>query len=209
MSRRVKSGGIVWTIVLVFALGVFGSSLNRQSEPATSRNVVNAEPPAQTSLLSAPKQERFPPRTLYVTATSLKVRAEPNTSSSVLLSASNGTPVIAVGQVTGWYEVRLNNGSTGWMSAEFLSHAAPQKVVSSPSPPVAAQPAYDRNAVVMALISESQRSYPGNCPCPENRMRNGRRCGGNSAWSKRGGYAPLCYASDVTQRMIDEYVARQ
>ena len=38
-------------------------------------------------------------------------------------------------------------------------------------------------------------------------MRNGRRCGGNSAWSKGGGYSPLCYPSDVTQRMIDDYLA--
>ena len=55
------------------------------------------------------------------------------------------------------------------------------------------------------LIAASIASYPGNCPCPYNTMRNGRRCGGNSAWSKKGGYAPLCYADDITPQMIREY----
>lgn len=55
------------------------------------------------------------------------------------------------------------------------------------------------------LIAASIASYPGRCPCPYNTMRNGRRCGGNSAWSKRGGYAPLCYPADVTDEMIREY----
>ena len=55
------------------------------------------------------------------------------------------------------------------------------------------------------LIKESIASYKGNCPCPYSKNRTGRNCGGNSAYSKPGGAAPLCYAKDVTQEMIDEY----
>jgi len=47
------------------------------------------------------------------------------------------------------------------------------------------------------LIDESIRSYPGSCPCPYSRARNGSRCGARSAWSKPGGYEPLCYESDI------------
>jgi len=36
-------------------------------------------------------------------------------------------------------------------------------------------------------------------------MRNGRRCGGNSAYSKPGGASPLCYARDVTDEMVERY----
>lgn len=79
----------------------------------------------------------------------------------------------------------------------------------APETAIAAQPAYDRSAVIRALIAESQQSYRGNCPCPENRVKNGRLWGGNSAWSNRGGYTSLCYPSDVTQRVIDEYMARR
>jgi len=55
------------------------------------------------------------------------------------------------------------------------------------------------------LIQRSIASYPGNCPCPYNVDRAGRRCGARSAYSKPGGYAPLCYPSDVTEEMIAKY----
>lgn len=56
-----------------------------------------------------------------------------------------------------------------------------------------------------AIIQESLASYPGPCPCPYNVMRNGRACGTLSAYSKPGGYSPVCYASDVTAEMIAVY----
>jgi hypothetical protein len=49
------------------------------------------------------------------------------------------------------------------------------------------------------IIRESIASYAGACPCPYNAMRNGRSCGGRSAYSRPGGAAPLCYARDVTR----------
>lgn len=55
------------------------------------------------------------------------------------------------------------------------------------------------------IIRESISSYPGNCPCPYNSARNGSRCGRRSAYSKAGGYSPLCYSSDVSDRMVDQY----
>jgi len=47
--------------------------------------------------------------------------------------------------------------------------------------------------VKRAVIQESLASYPGNCPCPYNTDRRGRAYGGRSAYSKPGGYAPICY----------------
>lgn len=55
------------------------------------------------------------------------------------------------------------------------------------------------------LIQESIESYPGNCPCPYNTARNGSNCGGRSAYSRPGGYEPLCYPKDVTPAMIKDY----
>lgn len=55
------------------------------------------------------------------------------------------------------------------------------------------------------LIEESIAAYSGNCPCPYSTMRNGRRCGGRSAYSRPGGEAPLCYERDVTADMVREY----
>jgi hypothetical protein len=59
--------------------------------------------------------------------------------------------------------------------------------------------------IAQALIDESIANYRGSCPCPYNKDRAGRNCGARSAYSKPGGASPLCYAKDVTPKMIDEY----
>jgi hypothetical protein len=59
--------------------------------------------------------------------------------------------------------------------------------------------------VKQLIIQESIASYPGNCPCPYNRAANGSKCGKRSAWSKAGGYSPICYEEEVTPQMIDEW----
>lgn len=56
-----------------------------------------------------------------------------------------------------------------------------------------------------AIIQQSISSYPGNCPCPYNTDRAGRSCGRRSAYSRAGGYSPLCYPNDVTDEMIRNY----
>ena len=70
-----------------------------------------------------------------------------------------------------------------------------------------AMPAHAQSdaAIKQKLIRESIASYSGNCPCPYNSASNGSSCGRRSAWSRAGGYAPLCYASDVTPAMVREY----
>lgn len=55
------------------------------------------------------------------------------------------------------------------------------------------------------IIKESINSYPGSCPCPYNSARNGSRCGKRSAWSRAGGYSPLCYPADVNDDMVRKY----
>ena len=56
-----------------------------------------------------------------------------------------------------------------------------------------------------AIIVDSIARYSGPCPCPYNIMRNGRRCGGYSAYSKPGGASPICYPQDVTPAMIEAF----
>lgn len=56
-----------------------------------------------------------------------------------------------------------------------------------------------------AMIRESIASYPGSCPCPYNTDQRGHSCGRRSAYSRPGGYAPLCYGSDVSDSMVTEY----
>lgn len=55
------------------------------------------------------------------------------------------------------------------------------------------------------IIQQSINAYPGRCPCPYNTMKNGRQCGGRSAWSKAGGYSPICYEDEITEEMIRNF----
>lgn len=55
------------------------------------------------------------------------------------------------------------------------------------------------------MIQESIARYPGNCPCPYNRDARGRNCGGRSAWSRQGGYSPLCFPADISPDMVREF----
>lgn len=59
--------------------------------------------------------------------------------------------------------------------------------------------------VKQLIIQGSIDSYPGNCPCPYNRASNGSKCGKRSAWSRAGGYSPICYPEEVTQQMIESW----
>ena len=60
-------------------------------------------------------------------------------------------------------------------------------------------------AIKQKIIQQSIENYPGNCPCPYNTASNGSRCGKRSAYNRVGGYAPLCYQEDVSDRMVKEY----
>ena len=61
------------------------------------------------------------------------------------------------------------------------------------------------NDIRKAIIRESLAAYPGNCPCPYNSDRAGRSCGRRSAYSRPGGYSPICYDSDMTDAMVKQY----
>ena len=59
------------------------------------------------------------------------------------------------------------------------------------------------------IIKESIANYPGKCPCPYSIMSNGKECGKRSAYSKPGGYEPLCYLSDITAVKNDSINTQQ
>ena len=56
--------------------------------------------------------------------------------------------------------------------------------------------------VKQKIIADSIAAYPGRCPCPYNATRNGSACGGRSAWSRQGGYAPICYEREISSEMV-------
>ena len=59
--------------------------------------------------------------------------------------------------------------------------------------------------VKQIITHDSIASYPGTCACPFNTARNGSSCGRRSAWSKAGGYSPICYEKEVSKEMVKEW----
>lgn len=74
--------------------------------------------------------------------------------------------------------------------------------------PCAAQ-ALSNEQIKEQIIRQSLAAYPGNCPCPYNTDRAGRSCGRRSAYSRAGGYSPICYPADVTEEMVTQFKSSQ
>ncbi len=72
-------------------------------------------------------------------------------------------------------------------------------------PAIAAEQNISDDDIREMMIRDSIASYPGNCPCPYNRASNGSRCGKRSAWSRAGGYAPLCYDADISIEIVEKF----
>lgn len=64
---------------------------------------------------------------------------------------------------------------------------------------------YSDQQVKREIVRQSINRYKGNCPCPYSLAANGSTCGKRSAYSRAGGYAPLCYEKDVTDQMVQEF----
>jgi len=56
------------------------------------------------------------------------------------------------------------------------------------------------------MIHKSISMYSGNCPCPYNQSKDGKKCGKRSAYSRPGGAEPLCYDSDITNEQAEKYL---
>jgi hypothetical protein len=67
------------------------------------------------------------------------------------------------------------------------------------------------STIAALIVRASRNAYYATghpCACPDDLMRNGRRCGGSSAYIRPGGAHPQCSAADVTAEMITQYRAR-
>jgi hypothetical protein len=73
----------------------------------------------------------------------------------------------------------------------MVLEATTERAAPSSTPKKPAKQAMQGAAVIAAiLVEESRKAYYATghpCACPDDLMRNGRRCGGNSAYSRRGG----------------------
>lgn len=200
MSKRASKLG--WFIAGAVALGWLGGG-NDDKPRSTSapsnfpQRDLTPQPPA--SFVRPPRNVEQPSdaeETLHTTA-NVNMRSEPNTSSSVITTIPKGSRVVALGHRGAWRSVRYGR-RVGWVSSRYVSKERPL-ITSAPRP---------LSPVVQRRAGEAVRAAPANprkgepvragtygqgCDCPYDRMRNGRLCGGNSAWSRPGGRSPRCY----------------
>ena len=59
--------------------------------------------------------------------------------------------------------------------------------------------------IIQVIIYKSIATHRGYCACPYNRTTNGSKCGRRSAYSRPGGYQPMCYPRDVAREMVEEF----
>lgn len=86
--------------------------------PAPPPVTVPEEPVAPVP--ASPVEERVI-RSVRVAATSLNVRASASTDAEVVTQVRKGTALDVLREDESWVEVRLADGSTGWVAARFVS----------------------------------------------------------------------------------------
>ena len=64
----------------------------------------------------------------------------------------------------------------------------------------------ERDKIIQEIIYNSISSYDGKCACPYQGTSNGSRCGKRSAYSKPGGYEPLCFPKDITEDIVNAFI---
>ncbi|PZO74558.1 MAG: SH3 domain-containing protein [Mesorhizobium amorphae] len=131
-------------------------------------------------------------QTLYTRART-RVRAEPSTSARVVTTLPAAAAVTTGREERGWLEVQAG-GERGWIRADLLDATAPVLEVVEEAPRRPARLLADPELPSRSRSGEPIRDpYVGTCDCPYDRMRNGRACGGRSAYSRPGGRSPQCY----------------
>ena len=176
--------------------------------------VVTALPKKQAQTKPIVRQElpkAIIPVTRYVDASRLNVRRGASKSDKVVWTLKRDQKVQVVRTEGNWSFLK-GKRFEGWVFSDFLSLKPAPKPVRKAKPQIVKKkrkPASKSVASIKKLlIKRSHAYYPGNCPCPYNRDRAGRKCGKRSAWSRPGGRSPLCYNRDVTTAMIRNYRAR-
>ncbi len=214
-----KRAGLGW-VVAIIAIGGWLSaggddektrssnvtSVKEQSRPASLQTSPERQQERPSTTVSPPPAPLAPtPPALFLgqqvtlyTNTNARLRSEPSTAAPIVTSVTRATSITSHGRTGRWHQVSYGR-SSGWISEDLLTPnapAAPQPTTASrPRPPavnpppssLARQSAPDRRGDAM------REPYVGRCDCPYDLMRNGRRCGGNSAYSKPGGRNPQCY----------------
>jgi uncharacterized protein YgiM (DUF1202 family) len=138
---------IVIVIVIIVSVANPGKKEPSKSTPTPTINggfpTLPTNPPAKTTApagntptgsIVTPTPDLNAGTIMYVTGTTVNVRESASTSSDKISSLAKGSAVTAYEKVEGFYRVKLSDGKTGYISADYLSETDPK---ASPSPSTA------------------------------------------------------------------------
>jgi SH3-like domain-containing protein len=181
------------------------------AKPAREFSSLKVETPSSDDLELRPADAPI----RYVSGKRVGFRSGPSTTDPIIDRFDAGRKVSLIEQAGDWSRIRDDlTQHEGWIATRFLSEtetrtkAAPAKKEKKSEEIEVAVPVVPDSALVQRIIAESLDSYPSSCACPYSRDRAGRRCGKRSAYSKPGGYSPVCFHSDVTKAMIEAFRSR-
>ncbi|MGV1910363.1 SH3 domain-containing protein [Agrobacterium vitis] len=209
MSKRVWLG---WGIAAVCALGWATSDPKTSHPPGSSQTAIQVQPSPMTAAQSASstKNPTLPPPpttpqadpkpdtlndepVVLFTLSDAKLRQSPSKTAAVIWTVPKNTAVVSLAQASGWHRVQVSQ-FTGWIQGSALGVSRPaavkpksEKSLKEPIVPVRPLEPTHRAGQPM------RDPYVGTCDCPYDLMRNGRACGGRSAYSRPGGRSPQCY----------------
>ncbi|RSC31579.1 SH3 domain-containing protein [Agrobacterium sp. FDAARGOS_525] len=187
-----------------------GVRVSERPPPATS----DQQPTSPSATTASPRDET--PRssnfveitTKFVNGNGVALRGAPSPKSQIIDRLDRGRKVDLFQSEAQWSRIKdVLTQKEGWVATRFLQDDNPKrKEISKPSEPKSMPPStLSPTIIIQRIIAESLADYPGTCACPYSTDRRGRRCGNRSAYSKPGGYAPICFAQDVTKSMIEAY----
>lgn len=134
-----------WVLIAFLALGGLGNLIGGTDVPV--RGSVTSEP-VTAGRTTAPVAANFD-ATLFVSASSLNLRAAPGTGERVLASLPRNTQVLAGERRGTWVQVSAH-GVVGWVNADYLGAA-----------PVQEAPVVPRQSQAPAALVETPG---GSCP---------------------------------------------
>jgi hypothetical protein len=134
-ERRPVRRAVLAVFALLVCLPILGalvSEKNRKTNPSPKLTTPISTPSALPSITqenigqkpfsieTRPPEARVPDSSMLVTRTAVNLRVGPSTRTNILMTVPKGGVIKRLSQWEGWSRVETQNGTTGWMSSEFL-----------------------------------------------------------------------------------------
>lgn len=171
--------------------------------PPTQAVPTSKQAPAKVQVLQEDTRHLVGAR-WQVSGQKVPLRSEPIVGSPLVDRLGSRETISVLEQRTDWARVKVERTQKeGWIPTKRVGAKAKPTEPAEVAPKIA--PTLPTAAIAKLLIAASIANYSGSCACPYQSDRGGRSCGRRSAYSRPGGFSPLCFAKDITPEMVAEY----